>query len=74
MDNSINFDYYMCEAERDDSDDRRIHDENIDVGTSPETLGDINNVCTCSFCGDVKFVLNPFTTHVFWMIMSLNSD
>ena len=40
----------MCEAERDDSEDIRIHDENIDVGTSPETLSDIKNVCTCNIC------------------------
>ena len=63
----------MWQAERDDSDDRRIHDENIDVGTSPETLGDINNACTCHICEYVKVVFNPFKRHVFWTMVSFNS-
>ena len=63
----------MCEAERDDSEDIRIHDENIDVGTSPETLSDINNVCTCHICEYVKVVFNPFKRHVFWTMVSFNS-
>ena len=60
----------MWQAERDDSDDRRIHDENIGVGTSP---GDINNACTCHICEYVKVVFNPFKRHVFWTMVSFNS-
>ena len=40
----------MCEAERDVFEDIKLHDENNEVSTKSEALGELNNVSTCPIC------------------------
>ena len=60
----------MCETERNDLEDIKLHDENNEVSTKSETIGDINNASTCLVCEYVKVMFDP-KNMFFWTMRSL---
>ena len=54
----------MCETERNDLEDIKLHDENYEVSTKSETIGELNNVSTCPDCEYVKVVFDAKNTYV----------
>ena len=42
--------------------DIKLHDENNEVSTKSETIGDINNASTCLVCEYVKVMFDPKNT------------
>ena len=64
VDNDITFHCPKCEAERADFEAIKLHDENIEVSTKLETIGEINNVSTCSVCEYVKVMFDPKNTYL----------